>query len=142
MQDPAWADYQRRMDEGNMRTLVILHRVHAAWYGLGGLCLGGYSLFIVGIFSVAAVAQPSARASAPPAIIASFMGAILLFAFGMICLLATLNLLAANWIRDRRNWTGTILVSALNCLHVPLGTGLGVFTIIMLNKPDVRGSFQ
>jgi hypothetical protein len=52
-----------------------------------------------------------------------------------------LNFLCANWIRDRRHWVGIVVVSAINCLNIPLGIALGIFTLIVVNRPAVREQF-
>ncbi len=52
-----------------------------------------------------------------------------------------LNLLTARSLRDRKNHTLCLLTSAMNCVHFPLGTLLGTFTIIVLSRPAVRAAF-
>jgi len=49
--------------------------------------------------------------------------------------------LTARHIRHRQQYTFVIVVAAVECLFVPLGTILGVFTIIVLNKPITRALF-
>jgi hypothetical protein len=53
-----------------------------------------------------------------------------------------LNALAGRWLQARRNRTFCIVVAALNCISIPLGTVLGVFTLVVLTKPDVQRSFD
>ena len=49
-----------------------------------------------------------------------------------------LNVLSGLFLRARKHWTFSIVVAAIDCLHFPLGTVLGVFTIIVLIRPSVR----
>ena len=35
-----------------------------------------------------------------------------------------------------------MVIAALECLSVPLGTLLGVFTLVVLSRPSVRDSFD
>jgi len=53
-----------------------------------------------------------------------------------------LNLLSAFFIRARRYRTFSFIVSGINCLHTPLGTALGVFTIIVLIRDSVRELYE
>src|SRR5579862_3755087 len=127
--DPSWLEYQQRMNDENLRTLAVLHRVFAGLCLVATCCLGGWVALMLGIFGAAA---SSDRNGAPPAII----GGLMAVAWGsvFICLggVAVLNWLCANWISGRRNWTGVIVVAALDCLNVPLGAALGVFTLIVV----------
>lgn len=54
---------------------------------------------------------------------------------------AVLSFLAAKWIAQGKNWLFCIIVSGLHCASFPLGTALGVFTIIVLNRPGVKAWF-
>jgi len=54
----------------------------------------------------------------------------------------TLNLLTARSLRDRKHHTVCLLTSIMNCLHFPLGTLLGTFTLIVLCRPAVRAVFE
>ena len=49
-----------------------------------------------------------------------------------------LNLISGFYLRARKNRTFSLVVAAINCLHFPLGTVLGVFTIIVLGRDSVR----
>jgi len=49
---------------------------------------------------------------------------------------------AGRFIARARHWTFVIVVAALSCAFFPFGTVLGVFTIIVLSKPEVRALFQ
>ena len=64
-----------------------------------------------------------------------FMGAI----FGTACIL---NLLSGLFLRQRRHRTFSIIVGGLNCLQIPFGTILGVFTIIVLSRNSVRERYD
>jgi hypothetical protein len=55
---------------------------------------------------------------------------------------AVLVALAGRWLAKNRNWTFIMVVAALSCAFFPFGTVLGVFTIIVLVKPEVKALFQ
>ncbi len=49
---------------------------------------------------------------------------------------------AGRCLARTRHWTFVIVVAALSCAFFPVGTALGVFTIVVLSKPDVRILFH
>ncbi len=53
-----------------------------------------------------------------------------------------LNLLAGWWLHRRRAYLGCMVVSGLNCFNMPLGTILGVATIVLLADNEVRAMFE
>jgi len=55
---------------------------------------------------------------------------------------AVLVALAGHWLAKARNWTFIIVVAGLSCAFFPFGTVLGVFTIVVLVKPEVKALFQ
>ena len=64
-----------------------------------------------------------------------FFGAWLLASF-------VLNILSGLFIGRRKFRTFSLVVAVLNCIHIPLGTVLGVFTIIVLLRPSVRDVYE
>lgn len=66
-----------------------------------------------------------------------------LYGFLALVILAALvcNILAARHLARRANHTFTMVVAGLNCFQIPFGTALGVFTIIVLNRPSVRSAY-
>jgi len=66
------------------------------------------------------------------------------YAFGLVVILTggVLNLLSGLFIRKRRHRMFSIIIGGLNCLHVPFGTLLGVFTILILSRESVREIYE
>jgi hypothetical protein len=56
-------------------------------------------------------------------------------------LLGGLTIYAGLCIARRRAPVFCQVIAGLNCLHMPLGTALGVFTLIVLNRPSVKALF-
>jgi hypothetical protein len=52
-----------------------------------------------------------------------------------------LNLISGLCLRARKCRTFSLVVAGINCLHLPLGTVLGVFTIVVLMRDSVRELF-
>ena len=63
------------------------------------------------------------------------------FVFVMMIVFGILTLLVAPMIKNRRNYTFILVIAVLNCLTGILGILLGVFTIVELNKPEVKELF-
>jgi hypothetical protein len=63
-----------------------------------------------------------------------------LIAFGMT--LAALLAVAGRRLKQRRSHTFCLVVAGLTCMNMPLGTVLGVFTLVVLTRPGVREAFE
>jgi hypothetical protein len=56
--------------------------------------------------------------------------------------MAALVAYGARNLQRRRNWLLAMIIAGLLCLHTPLGTLLGVFTFLILMRPNVKAVFQ
>ena len=54
-----------------------------------------------------------------------------------ICLLVT-----GSKLRKRQSYTFCMVIAAIACLNMPLGTILGVFTIVVLSRDSVKALFE
>jgi hypothetical protein len=54
---------------------------------------------------------------------------------------ALLNVLSAIFLQTRRHRIFSMVVASLNCLQIPFGTALGIYTIIVLSRPSVEQSY-
>jgi hypothetical protein len=68
-------------------------------------------------------------------------GGIGLFIILLSAVWVVLDLLAGRYLAEARNRGFCMVVAALNCLSVPLGTALGVFTFVVLARPSVEARF-
>ncbi|HEX6764513.1 MAG TPA: hypothetical protein VF103_03525 [Polyangiaceae bacterium] len=85
---------------------------------------------------------PGAGSAAPPALVSWVMG---LFGgvFATFAIVgATLKLLAAIRLKERRSRVLCLVAAAFTCLEVPWGTALGVMTFMVLSRPSVRRLFE
>ena len=55
---------------------------------------------------------------------------------------AVLNLLSATFMHARKHRTFSLVVAGLDCLQLPWGTVLGVFTIVVLSRESVRAAYS
>jgi hypothetical protein len=56
--------------------------------------------------------------------------------------LAVFIYLGGRWIAARRRHTLCLVVAGVSCLLMPFGTVLGVFTLVVLMKPQVKALFD
>ncbi len=56
--------------------------------------------------------------------------------------LAICNFMVARRIMQRRSRVLCLVTAGINCLSIPLGTVLGVFTFIVMSRPSVAESFS
>jgi hypothetical protein len=128
---------QQGKDLSHLQTLAVCHYV---WGGLM-LLLSCVFLFHIG-FGVLVLRDPSSFGRSPPP---PFVGW-LMIAAGIAALLlswtlAVLTIYSARCLRARRRRQLSVVVAALNCLWMPVGTVLGVFTLIVLSRPSVQGLY-
>ncbi len=122
--------------KNNLRTLEILHYVYGAFEALGALVIFIVFNTMGGFLQSDFVAQQSGEAA--PAVVGSVMGA-MGWAIGLFVLFfAVLNIISARNIGKRKGRVFSMVVAGIDCLSFPLGTALGVFTLIELSKEDVK----
>lgn len=131
----------RDQDAEHLRLLSIFHYVTAG-LGVFGMCFMGFHYHMMNtIILRASHAAKSGKSGLPPEDFFEIFKWFYL-AFGVAALIGTvLNVLAAGFLARRRNRTFCLITGGLNCLHMPIGTLLGVFTIIVLNRDSVRAKF-
>ena len=128
------------IDEEHLRLLTIGH------YITGGFCIAFASIFIFHfIFVLIASANPEFFAGhganapgAPPdgvmKVFAVVLGLVILagWTFG------GLTIYAGRCIKRRAHRSFTFVIAALNLMFMPFGTVLGVFTLMVLSRANVK----
>lgn len=127
-------------DQEHLRLLGIFHYVMA---GIACL-LPLLSLIYIGM-GVAMLSGkfPSSPPSPHPDLVSGwiFVGfGGFMFVAGLVG--AILNFLVARALAKRERRNLCLVVACLNCLHMPLGTLLGVFTLVVLGRPTVKALFE
>lgn len=135
-------DFEVQQAEGHIKVLKICHYVYAGLtlLGLGFLVLHYFMMNTFMRMAPEATSGPNGGAEAVPDF-DQVMGIMIWFYVLMgvsFLVIGGLNLMSASFMGKRTNKTFSIVVGGLNCVNIPLGTVLGVFTILTLLKPAAR----
>jgi len=135
------SEKQQIVDDEHLNLLSIFHFVVAGLALLGIAALLLHFCIMSAIFSSPDIWKSQKSGPPPKEVLMVF---IWLYGFlGVVIGSASvLNLLSGLFLRQRRNRTFSIVVGALNCLQVPFGTVLGVFTLLVLSRDSVRQKYS
>ncbi len=128
-------------DNEHVKLLVVFHYVLAGLLLLGILFLGLHYFALNTIFLTEDIWE-SAEGTPPPK---GFFTFFIWFYILMGCFLivqAAANILSAIFMQQRRYRMFSIVIAAINCLNIPFGTLLGVFTIVTLIRESVISSYS
>ena len=122
----------------HLSTLSVLHYV----YGVI-VCLCGFALLIL-VFAGSFLnsdwfAQQGGEV--PPMWLGSILHILGWVLFILVEVQGILNLISAGKIDKRKGRTFSQVVAALNCLNIPFGIALGIFTFVVLGDKEVRGEY-
>jgi len=117
-----------------LRLISIFH------YIVGGLHVLGSSFAIIHFgLGVLMILRPGMFGNNPPP---PFVGVILAFVGGAIIIcgwtIGICTICSGRCIQRRVRRTFSIVMAAINCALFPLGTALGVFTLMVLMRDSVR----
>lgn len=123
------------VDREHLKLLAIFH------YVVAGLSCAGMGFLLLHYMVMSSVFNnpelwKNGSNPPPPQFFAIFKW---FYAVGAGCLLlaAVGNLVSGLWLRARKNRMFSLVIAALNCLQIPFGTVLGVFTIVVLARESV-----
>lgn len=132
---------QRNVDLDHLNLLSIFHFVGAGLAGVGTMVMMAEFAFMQFVVSNPALWQN--QKGPPPPEFFFVMMKVMYGAMGLWFVASLiLNLLSGLFLRQRRHRTFSLVVAAINCLHVPAGTVLGIFTIIVLVRNSVRELYE
>lgn len=124
-------------DASHLQILAIFYYVFAGLNAFSVVLMAFYGVLMGAVFSSAPTSGPNADMDAAlPMIIGLFT-----FVTALCLLFAVLHFMVGQRLRQRRGHTFCQIVSVVTCLSIPFGTALGVFTLIVLNRPSVRALF-
>jgi hypothetical protein len=124
------------------RRLRLLSTLHLVFAGLGAVL----ALFPLLHVAIGIGFVTGAFSSGTPSTTSPFVGW-LFVAFGVATVVAALVFslvlgMAANYLGNGRRRDFCMVVAGVTCAVFPLGTALGIFTIVTLSREDVRRVFH
>lgn len=127
----------------NMQHLKLLSVFHYVVGGLAALfaCFPIFHL-VIGIVFIAASSTGKCNGEMPPAIVGWLFVTIASFIILMGWSCAILIIFAGRCLARRIHYLYCLVIAGVECLFMPYGTVLGVFTIIVLMKPEVKALFN
>lgn len=130
---------QRKIDADHLKILSIFHFVGA---GLAVIGIGFVFLHFILMHSVFENPKMWEHAQQPgvppPAEFFAFFKWIYLAGGVWFMASCVVNVISGLCLRARKLRTFSLVVAGFNCMHLPLGTVLGVFTMIVLMRDSVR----
>jgi hypothetical protein len=134
--DPYWAHRQQHDDDSHLKILSICF-----WIKGGLQIFGGIFALIYVVIGAAILADAGSKD--PGAAVAGTVFAVIgVLVMILASTIAVLEFVTASSLAKRKRWTLCFVIACLSCLSVPLGTILGIFTIMVLQRPSVKAAFQ
>jgi len=132
---------QRKTDAEHLKLLAVFHFVVAglALLGIGFLLL--HYMVMSSVMSNPRVWEGQKSGPSPQ----EFFRVMKWFYVVLSALLvfgSAANLLSGLWIRARRNRMFSMVVGGINCIQIPFGTVLGIFTLAVLMRDSVRELYE
>lgn len=140
-QPPPVPDFELMRDAEHIKLLAIFHYVIA---GLTALAASIPILHLVVGLMMLSGGIPMAPASSggpDPRLFGWLFVGIGAAVIVIGWTLAVLIFIAGRSLSDRRRWNFVFVIACIQCLNFPLGTALGVMTILVLQRPSVRALF-
>jgi hypothetical protein len=127
-------------DQEHLRLLTLCYYLLAGTTAFFSLFALLYVAF--GAIVLSGVIPQSQSSNDDPRIVGYVLAGIggAIFLLGIVS--AILYFLVARGLRDRRSRTLCFAMACLTCLYIPFGTAIGVCTIQVLNRPEVKRLFS
>lgn len=129
----------RSRDSEHLRILSIFH------YVVGGLMALFASFPIihlaVGIFLIVAPGKIESGGEPPPEVVGWLFTIIGGFFVVIGWAIAICIILVGRFLSRRRHYLFCLIIAGVECIFMPLGTVLGIFTILVLSRESVKEIF-
>ena len=138
---PPLPNYQTFEDANHLRYLAIAH------YVTGGITAFFSSFFLMHVFMGGMIVSGGMPMGSPtPGEPDPRLFGWLFVVMGSVALvlgwgIAVALILTGRWLSARKNHTFCFVVACIQCINVPIGTVLGIFTILVLSRPSVKALF-
>ena len=126
-------------DEEHLKIVAILHYFAAGFFALTG-CASIIHLSI-GILMLSGAVPMKPNEQAEATFMGAFFTGISLLWMAVWWVMGILIAVGGRNLQLRRSWLFGLLIALLLTMHAPLGTLLGVFTLFILLRPNVKAVF-
>ena len=131
------ADYQMLRDADHLRLLSLFHYIY------GGIVIAMSSFAIIHlVLGIVMIVNPRAFAAPRGQVPDRMLGWMFAVMGGAVLVIGwtvgLLTILSGRWIKQRRRRLFSMVLAGANCMWVPLGTVLGVTTLMVLLRESVR----
>jgi len=131
---------QRKIDADHLKLIAVFHFIGAGLAVLGILFLLAHFAVFHLIFANPKIWE-NQNGGPPPAVLFLIIKCVYLVAGVWFLLSGILNMISGFCLRARKHRTFSLVVAGINCMHLPFGTVLGVFTFIVLLRDSVREQY-
>lgn len=133
LQSPPLLPTPSNRDQDHLRLLAIFHLVYAILVALSIFLIVGHYFILT--FAIQMDAKDGGGDF--PLEFINYLRAGYVFFTLIIIAVSVANFMAAQSLKKGKNRLFLFIISGINCLNMPLGTTLGVFTIIVIMRPSV-----
>ena len=130
---------QQILDDENLRLLRICYFIAAGLTAITSVLMLLYMLMFTFIFTQIS-AQPGA--DMPPAFVGRIIGVVGAVLFLIMIGIAVMHCLTAIRLKEKRSRIFCMVVAGITCASIPMGTLLGIWTILVLSRPTVKQAFE
>ncbi len=132
----------QRADSEHLKLLVIFHFIVAGLGVLGLFFLFAHYMLFHFISDNPEIWKHPANGSGPTLQIFLIFRWFYVFIATILVAGVAANVASAIYIRQRRNRLFSLVIAALNLFHLPFGTALGLFTLVVLSRDSVRSIYH
>lgn len=132
---------QRKVDADHLKLVEIFHFVYAGMALAGVFFLLAHYAVFQAFFSNPQLWESQNQTPPPAAVFAVLKWFYLIFGAWFVIGIM-LNVISALCLRARKHRMFCMVVAGINCVRIPVGTVLGVFTIIVMARDSVRELYE
>jgi hypothetical protein len=133
---------QFAIDNEHLKLLTwgyVISGILASCFSVLGLLYAFMGIFMGVVFSHAPVGKATRML---PGFVASIFAGIGLVIFLFLAAIAVARFWTAHCLSERKSRTFCFVVAAITCMEFPLGTALGVCSLVVLGRPSVIELFS
>ncbi|MGD0523636.1 MAG: hypothetical protein ABSE49_00760 [Polyangiaceae bacterium] len=128
-------------DESQLNTLSICHYIYAGLLGVFGIFGIIYVIFGV-LLATASLGGGGSPGGPPPAAVGGIVAAIGGFITLLLWAKAACVAYSGMNLKKRQKRTFSFVIACICCMNIPLGTALGIFTLVVLSRQSVRAIYD